>query len=51
MSESHRPCGKVMNTVKCYIYKGSFFISEDTQEFLCPWEAQLWVMERNYFDQ
>lgn len=50
MSESHRPCEQVLKTVKC-TYKGSLFISMDIQEFLCPREAQLWGLERNYFDQ
>lgn len=50
MSESHRSCGRGLKTVKC-MYKGSLFISEDTQEFLCPREAQLWVLEGNDFDQ
>lgn len=51
MSESRRSSGKVLKPVNCYRYKGCLLISEDTQEFLCPWETELWVLEGNYFDQ
>lgn len=45
MSESHTSCGKVPETAKCYMHKRSLFVSEDTQEFLCPRKAQLWVLK------
>lgn len=45
MLESHTSCGKVPETAKCYMHKRSLFVSEDTQEFLCPRKAQLWVLK------